>query len=50
MTRDPGLWNVPVGYVGVIKTTTNSVPEPTTLTLLSLGLLATAAVRRRRGR
>ncbi len=50
VTRDPGLWNVPVGYVGVIKTTTNSVREPTTLTLLSLGLLATAAVRRRRGR
>jgi hypothetical protein len=46
VTKDPGLWKIPVGYVGTIQTTT-SVPEPMTLTLLGLGLVAVAAARRR---
>jgi hypothetical protein len=38
-------------FAGTVKITdTNPVPEPGTLSLLALGSLATAAVRRRRNR
>jgi hypothetical protein len=51
-----GLWNAPVGYFGLIGAMPGlvaddptRVPEPTTLTLLGLGLVTAAVVRRRRG-
>jgi hypothetical protein len=56
VTADPsGLWNAPAGYIGLIGAMPSapaptSVPEPTTLTLLGLGLVTAAVVRRRRVR
>lgn len=51
VTRDPGLWNMRVGYVGAIATVAasgGSVPEPGNPALLGLGLVALALRRRRR--
>ena len=50
VSKDPGLWNLPVGYAGMIATTIAApVPEPTLVALVLAGLVgvgAAAAARR----
>jgi hypothetical protein len=54
VTRDPGLTNSPVGYIGVLSlgsvsnTARTSVPEPGTLALFGIGLVGVALSTRRR--
>jgi hypothetical protein len=50
VARAAGLWNLPVGYAGVLIATGpgSSVPEPGTLALFGIGLLGVAFATRRR--
>ncbi len=54
VSRDPGLWETPVGYAGKIVTlwsdaeAVQAIPEPGTLSMLGFGLAGLAAFARRR--
>lgn len=48
VTRDPGLWKVPVGYAGLIATIAAPVPEPGAVALMVAGLLGVGALAWRR--
>lgn len=52
VTREWGLWDAPVGYVGLIGTSSNSVaspaPEPETYAMMLAGLVGVIAAARRR--
>jgi hypothetical protein len=46
--RDPGFWNVPVAYAGLIATIAAPVPEPGAAALMIAGLLGVGALAWRR--
>lgn len=52
VSRDPGLWSVPVGYVGLLSTSRATVaspaPEPETYAMMLIGLVGVGAMVRRR--
>ena len=50
--RDAGLWNAPVGYLGLLSTSRATVaspaPEPETYAMMLIGLVGIGAMVRRR--